>query len=602
MNTRQLIFSNKFFTVIVVILFFLSWYCYHRVEGMISSSHLVNHTNLVILNIEKTLSFTKDAETGQRGFLITGDSSFLKPYIDAENRVNKTLSALDTLVGDNKEQSRNLEKFRSLILSRFKHLETTKSYRFSLAYNPDTLRAHLLNGYTLMDSTRSQAAMMEDIEQKLLGERTEQNQKNIIIAKIIFLIVSVILLFLVIIAYLIMRQRFNEQQKIKDDLKYSNERLKETEEKFNKAFFSSPAGVVLAQAADGKYTEVNDSFLEMTGYTREEIIGHTSTEVGLIIDPEEREKIFRQLRENGFVKNAEIKIRHKSGRIMDILSSIEAIIIRGKKYFLSVHYDITERKQMEEKLKKITHDLEKKNEELENSNKKMESFGYMVSHDLQEPLRKIHLFSEKILASDSGNFSAKSKECFERLISASDRMSKLINALLNYSRLTKEEMKFEKTNLGDIIEEVKTNLCDIIEEKKAVIITENLPLLYLEPLQFYQLFSNLVDNSIKYSRKNIQPVIIISAELLKNCTLKKDAPPANYWKITYTDNGIGFDPGYREKIFEVFNRLHGKSEYPGTGIGLAICKKVVENHNGIITAKGDSGKGAMFHIFIPEQN
>jgi CHASE3 domain sensor protein len=143
MNTRQLFFSNKFFTVIVVLLCFLSWYSFDRIEEMIRSSHWVNHTNLVILNIEKTLSFTKDAETGQRGFLITGDSSFLKPYIDAENRVNKTLSALDTLVGDNKEQSRNLEKFRSLILTRFKHFEITTSYRFSPAYNPDTLHAHL---------------------------------------------------------------------------------------------------------------------------------------------------------------------------------------------------------------------------------------------------------------------------------------------------------------------------------------------------------------------------------------------------------------------------------------------------------------------------
>jgi light-regulated signal transduction histidine kinase (bacteriophytochrome) len=223
----------------------------------------------------------------------------------------------------------------------------------------------------------------------------------------------------------------------------------------------------------------------------------------------------------------------------------------------------------------------------------------MVSHDLQEPLRKIHLFSEEILKRESGNFSTKSKEYFERLISASDRMSELINALLNYSRLTREEMTSEKTNLADIIEEVKTNLYDIIEEKNALILTENLPSLYVEPVQFYQLFSNLVDNSIKYSRKNIQPVIIISAKLLENCNLKKDAPPTNYWKITYTDNGIGFDPGYSEKIFEVFNRLHCKSEYPGTGIGLAICKKVVENHNGIITANGDSGKGAMFHIFIP---
>src|SRR4051794_11322361 len=115
------------------------------------------------------------------------------------------------------------------------------------------------------------------------------------------IIVSAILLFLVIIAYLILRQRF---EKIKDDLKYSNERLRETEEKFNKAFFSSPAGVVLAYAVDGKYTDANDSFVEMTGYGREEIIGHFSTELGLIVDPEEREKIFHELRENGFVKNA----------------------------------------------------------------------------------------------------------------------------------------------------------------------------------------------------------------------------------------------------------------------------------------------------------
>src|SRR5262249_22205210 len=144
------------------------------------------------------------------------------------------------------------------------------------------------------------------------------------------------------------------------------------------------------------------------------------------------------------------------------------------------------------------------------------------------------------------------------------RMKELIDALFVYSTLGKERIAHVKTDLCDVVEEVKKNYYDVIEDKKAKIYTEYLPSLYVDPIQLYQLFSNLIDNSIKYGKKDVPPVIEISAELLKNYALKKDRGPQDYWKITFADNGIGFDTEFNDKIFELFNRLHGKAEYPGT--------------------------------------
>lgn len=267
--------------------------------------------------------------------------------------------------------------------------------------------------------------------------------------------------------------------------------------------------------------------------------------------------------------------------------------------------DIQEQKSFSEELEKEvnerTKELEQKNSELEQMNKELQSFAYISSHDLQEPLRKIQTFSTFLLKSEHENLTERGKEHFRRMQLAAERMQLLIDDLLAYSRTSNAERKFEQIDFSKIVDEVKDDLNEDIKKKKATIDVTESCVVNVIPFQFRQLLQNLIANALKFVSPERPPHIIISARIEKGAALNYDVPrPGNdYIHISVADNGIGFEQEYSTKIFELFQRLHGRSEYPGTGIGLAIVKKIVENHNGIITAKGAPGAGATFDIYIP---
>jgi signal transduction histidine kinase len=244
---------------------------------------------------------------------------------------------------------------------------------------------------------------------------------------------------------------------------------------------------------------------------------------------------------------------------------------------------------------------EKRAAELIIANKELLAFTYVSSHDLQEPLRKIQTFVTIILEKEAQNLSDNGKYNFQRMQLAAGRMQQLIDDLLAFSRINTTELKFEKTDLDIIIEEVKTELKDSIQEKKATIETVGLCTANIIPFQFRQLMYNLVSNALKFSSAGRPSHIIISSSIVKGNRLNNEklSPDKNYCHVSVTDNGIGFEPHFSERIFGVFQKLHSKEVYAGTGIGLAIVKKIIENHNGIITATGELDKGARFDIYIP---
>jgi light-regulated signal transduction histidine kinase (bacteriophytochrome) len=264
--------------------------------------------------------------------------------------------------------------------------------------------------------------------------------------------------------------------------------------------------------------------------------------------------------------------------------------------------DQTQKKNHEETIFRYQKELEHKNIELAQSNIELSSFTYIASHDLQEPLRKIQLFCNLIRDESPELFQSKAADYFDRVLQASRRMQNLISSLLSYSRINIREMEYQQTDLNDILDEVCNNLKESLEESGARVWHDPLPVIPCVPLQINQLFTNLIGNSIKYKKKQVAPVIQVSASFIPPREMDLFDPPLSktgYWKITITDNGIGFEQQHAEKIFELFQRLHSKIEYEGTGIGLAICKKVVQNHQGLIFAKGNPGEGASFEIFLP---
>ncbi len=268
---------------------------------------------------------------------------------------------------------------------------------------------------------------------------------------------------------------------------------------------------------------------------------------------------------------------------------------------LLIGHDITENVYASEKIKTTNELLESKNRELEQSNNELASFSYVASHDLQEPLRKIRIFGKMIIEQDSQNISESGKDYLKRMINASDRMQNLIEALLEFSRTNTSSKSLEKKDINDIINDVEKELHERIVEKKAKIIVGKLPELYVIPFQFTQMMVNIVNNSIKYAKDNTPPMIEITSDMIP--AEKIDNPEVvvgmDYCRITVKDNGIGFEPQYSERIFELFQRLHGRNEYAGSGIGLAICKKIAKNHNGFIIGESAPGVGTSIHVYIP---
>ncbi len=246
-----------------------------------------------------------------------------------------------------------------------------------------------------------------------------------------------------------------------------------------------------------------------------------------------------------------------------------------------------------EKLKKQEQDLHAYSEKLAKSNKELEQFAYTASHDLQEPLRKIQFFGSRLKTNYENVLEEKAIDYIDRMINAVTRMENFIKDLLQYSRISTMAKPPEKVDLNEAVKEVLGDLDISIQETKAAIKIDNLPVIDAEPMQIRQLFQNIIGNAIKYRRTDAAPNISIT------CRATGNENNSKIYEINITDNGIGFDNSYSEKIFGLFQRLHGKSEYEGTGIGLALCKKIVEQHGGSIKAYGKVNEGSVFIIMLP---
>ncbi len=401
-------------------------------------------------------------------------------------------------------------------------------------------------------------------------------------------------------------------------------------------------------SAEGKITDVNEASVKVTGVPREDLIGTDFSDY--FTEPEKALEGYQKVFEKGFVSDYPLTVRHSSGKLNDVLynasvykddkgnvlgvfaaardvtaQKAEELIISNKE--LAIQNKEKEKKaeelsiankelvfQNNEKEKRAAEliiankelafqndEKEKRAEELRIANKELLAFTYISSHDLQEPLRKIQTFAMVILEEENKNLSDEGKFNFERMRSSAERMQQLIEDLLAFSRISTTDHKFEKTELSTIVEEIKTELKDAIQEKRATIESNELCCASIIPFQFRQLMYNLISNALKFANPKVPSQIIIKSSIVKGSKLntEKLSPEKNYCHIIVKDNGIGFEPHFGERIFGVFQKLHNKEVYGGTGIGLAIVKKIVENHNGIITATSELNKGATFDIYIP---
>ena len=248
-----------------------------------------------------------------------------------------------------------------------------------------------------------------------------------------------------------------------------------------------------------------------------------------------------------------------------------------------------------------TKELSLFSDELSRSNRELEDFAFVASHDLQEPLRKIMAFGER-LETQSENLSDKQRDFLKRMRSAAGRMSVLISDLLEFSRITTRGKPFQSVDLNIVVQDCIDDLQVLIEESNCSINVETLPSIVADPTQMQQLLFNLIANAIKFSQNESQPAVNISVETVEQPEAIDIAGLTGWFRLTVTDNGIGFEQEYANKIFAPFQRLHSRDSFKGTGIGLAICRRIVERHNGTIDAQGETDKGAVFSVTLPTDN
>jgi signal transduction histidine kinase len=298
-------------------------------------------------------------------------------------------------------------------------------------------------------------------------------------------------------------------------------------------------------------------------------------------------------------------LRVKVGVFVELYRKNHQLLQHEKKLMTanrSLQKEIEERRASEEKVRSLNAQLVENNADLKTVNEELDRFAYVASHDLQEPLRKIMVFSDKILMRNNND--KETEKYFKKIINSSERMQLLINDLLSFSRHSTSSADFKETDLNLLIREAITELEIEIENTNTQIYVENLPVVHVIPSLMRQLFYNLLSNAIKFRKKTVGPIVHVNVEIAgaKDFNSRgRASEDKNFYKITVSDNGIGFDPKYAEDIFVVFKRLHSYHEFEGTGVGLSICKKIIEKHHGFIKAQGSPGEGSTFSIGLPDK-
>ncbi|MEG4426707.1 MULTISPECIES: PAS domain S-box protein [unclassified Microcoleus] len=356
--------------------------------------------------------------------------------------------------------------------------------------------------------------------------------------------------------------------------------LQESEFKYRQIVELAEEGIWVIDR-NGLTNYVNHAMARMLGYSELEMFGRPLFE---FMDKSEKEKALDHIerRKQGIGDQHEFKFKSKDGK--DIWTHMSTSPVMDSQDNLlsccALVYNITSRKEAEQQMLQLTEDLKRSNEELE-------QFAYVASHDLQEPLRAVTSYTQLLAQRYQGNLDDRADKYINYIVDGATRMQQLINDLLAYSRLGTRGQEFEQADCNAVVKQTMCNLQIAIAETKAVITCDAMPTVMADEFQLVQLFQNLVANSIKFCRQDI-PLIHIAAYRQES-----------EWVFSVRDNGIGIDPQYADRIFIIFQRLHGRRQYSGTGIGLAMCKRIVERHGGRIWVESQEGKGATFYFTIP---
>jgi PAS domain S-box-containing protein len=567
--------------LVVTFLSYQDWSAFQR------SAPQVQHSRALLQQVEQVLSAVKDAETGQRGFVLTGNPEYLEVYNQAVAALPAQLTALRALVANEPALRTRTATLSDLISEKLSELKETVDLRRNEGFKAALDLVETNRGKRTMDDIRK---IGEELQNEVytgltrgIRERQEQGNRT----RITSALGAGVLFAFILLATFDIGRATAERDRLIVDLEAANHRTTASRDLLHTTITSIGDAVIATDAA-GRVTFMNGVAENLTGWTQVQAQGKPLSEVLAIVNEETRQPVEspveKALREGlivGLANHTVLISRDGTERPIDD----SAAPIRSPQGEIAgvvmVFRDITARKQSEEQLHRLNRDLMRTNQDLQ-------QFSYAASHDLKEPLRTVTNYLQLIRSSYSGKvLDQQAGRLFDVAISGAQRMHALVEALLEYSRAGEVgDATLEPVHVEKVVGDVITNLQSAISETGAEVSLGPLPVVTANPLYLIQVFENLIGNALKY-RSELPPRISITA-----------MEETRDWVFSVEDNGIGIPAEYQAQIFGIFKRLHG-DEYPGTGIGLATCKKIVDRHGGTIWVESESGKGSRFSFTLP---
>lgn len=566
----------------------------------------VRHTNEIINTTQQILSFIKDAETGHRGFQLSDDDDYLIPYNQARVAIPEKFKVLDSLSRGNEVLRNKVDTLGLLINEQFRIIARilTSSKRNNLILQPNELELLAL-GKANMDSIRRLSNHIVIGEQSTMVEALENEGGFKDLAPATFLATALIacgavfLLFSRAVLLILDRDKKSKELIVALDNLQEEVQVRKFTQTLLRNVWDNSLDVIqvfgairndAGQIHDFKFIIANKAATRLLNQTEEYLLSHTLLDAY----PDYEGDLIEE-----YKKVVETGITYKREQQFEIASEVrwfKLVAVPFEDGLVVTFSDITEEKISVLRIQKFTQELKRSNEDLE-------QFAFVASHDLQEPLRKIRSFGDRLLSKYSASIDTTGQDYINRMQSAAGRMQILIEDLLAFSRVTRNQDLPREINMKVIVEEVMDDLSDLVKRENAIINFSELPAVIGIYGQIKRLFQNIISNGIKFRNQQVSPVISITGKVIsaEEAILEFTINPEfqTYVRLEITDNGIGFDEKYAEQIFNIFQRLHGRMEFEGTGIGLAICRKIVDNNKGAIKAQSKEGVGSKFIMILP---